>query len=91
MILLKRSIFRILISSCIKPASILNVVPASIFLSSDLKIKSTSSNRILEIVKYLDGNKYITGHGSLNYLDHDEFEKNDINVFYLDYKINRWP
>tara|TARA_B100000242_G_C43045306_1_gene487871 strand:+ start:1940 stop:2683 length:744 start_codon:yes stop_codon:yes gene_type:complete len=87
----KDQFLEILISSCIKPASILNVVPASIFLSSDLKIKSTSSNRILEIVKYLDGNKYITGHGSLNYLDHDKFEKNDINVFYLDYKINRWP
>ena len=56
-----------------------NVVPASIFLSSDLKIKSTSSNRILEIVKYLDEISILWRF--INYLDHDKFEKNDINVF----------
>jgi len=38
--------------------------------SRDLDIGGKSSQRLLDIVKSLDGNVYVTGHGASNYLDH---------------------
>ena len=80
----------ILIKSCLIPAEIMNVLPKKIFFSSSLNLKSKSSERILEIVKFFKADRYITGHGSLNYLNHNSFEANGIKVLYLDYKIENW-
>ena len=86
----EKSFLNILTKSCILPAKILNIHPKKIYYSSDLNLKSSSSNLILQIVKIFGGNEYITGHGSLNYLRHNDFELENIKVSYLDYKINPW-
>ena len=58
--------------------------------SSGLKIKKKKGDKILEILKLLNANEYITGTGSRNYLDEKIFEKENIklNFFdkYLDFK-----
>ena len=54
--------------------------------SSDFKTNSNSSKKIIEIVKPLKCKKYITGHGALNYLNHEMFEKNNIDVEYMLYE-----
>jgi len=59
--------------------------------SSDLKSESHSSEKLLEIVKKLDGDIYITGHGALNYLDYDLFEANGVRVEYIDYRCSPYP
>lgn len=61
-----------------------------VYDASDLNISGHSSERVLNIVKKLDGTSYITGHGARNYLDHENFEKHGISVVYMDYKINAY-
>lgn len=54
--------------------------------SSDYSIKSKSTQRLLDLVRLLKGNIYITGHGAANYLDHQLFERTGIEVEYMDYQ-----
>jgi hypothetical protein len=56
-----------------------------------LKIEGKSSQRVLDIVKRLDGSQYITGHGAKNYLEHHLFEDNNIEVRYMDYNKALYP
>ena len=55
--------------------------------SSDLSVEGTSSKKLINIVKSIKGDAYITGHGAKNYLNHDMFEKEGVSVHYLDYNI----
>lgn len=59
--------------------------------SSELEIGGRKGDRIKAIVKHFSGERYITGHGAVNYLDHEDFEKNDIEVRYMDYKKRPYP
>lgn len=54
--------------------------------SFDLGVKGSGSQRVMDIVRLLKGNIYITGHGATQYLDHELFERNGIEVQYIDYK-----
>ncbi len=56
------------------------------YVSSKLDVKGNSSQRVFNLVKYFGGDNYITGHGAKNYLDHQLFEDNGIDVLYMDYK-----
>ncbi len=56
------------------------------FTSSALELKSTSSQHLLDIVKIYKGDNYITGWGAKNYLDYSLFEKENIDVQYMDYE-----
>jgi hypothetical protein len=42
---------------------------------------------VLDIVKAMNGDVYISGHGAKRYLDHQLFEENGVNVKYMDYKM----
>lgn len=59
--------------------------------SSDLDIKGSSSQRLLDITKHLKGTVYLTGHGALNYLNHEIFENENIEVRYMNYHIQEYP
>jgi hypothetical protein len=59
--------------------------------SSELGIGGAGSDRVLNIVKALRGNIYITGHGARNYLAHDQFEKSGIRVEYMNYLKTPYP
>lgn len=54
--------------------------------SSSLMLNGASSERVLNIVNHIGGDKYISGHGALKYLDHELFERANIEVLYMDYK-----
>jgi hypothetical protein len=56
------------------------------YTSSQLNITGKSTQRVYDLVKYLEGAKYITGHGARNYLDHELFERSGIEVEYMDYR-----
>jgi hypothetical protein len=79
-----------LIASCVRPAVHIGVLPPKIFRSSDFKSVGSSWQRVLDIVLELGGTRYLTGHGAANYLDHEEFEKNDIAVEYMKYDPLPW-
>ncbi len=57
----------------------------------DLGVSGKSSQRVLDIVKLLNGTKYITGLGASNYLDHQLFEDEKILVEYMDYQKVAYP
>ena len=58
---------------------------------STLKIEGSSSDRVLAIVKAVGGTRYITGHGARNYLNHDIFESDRIQVEYMSYQCIPYP
>jgi hypothetical protein len=59
--------------------------------SSELGLPGRSDQRVLDIVKFFQGNKYVTGHGAKNYLDHEMFDAAGIRVEYLDYQKLPYP
>jgi hypothetical protein len=59
--------------------------------SSNLNMEGKGSQRVLDIVQFLNGQTYITGHGARNYLDHKSFETKGIQVEYMDYKKIPYP
>jgi len=54
--------------------------------SRELKIDGFSSQRVLDIIKAMDGDVYITGHGAKKYLEHDLFESSGVRVEYMEYE-----
>lgn len=56
-----------------------------------LKIAGTSSQRVLDTVKAVGGDTYITGHGAARYLDHVLFANEGIKVEYMDYQCKSYP
>ncbi len=58
---------------------------------SDLGIDGHGSERVLSIVRSLHGERYLTGHGALDYLDHDAFDAAGIAVEYMDYRKTEYP
>lgn len=54
--------------------------------SSALPVSASKGELIKELVLNQGGSHYITGMGGLNYLDHEDFEINGINVSYMNYK-----
>ncbi|HLK26426.1 MAG TPA: WbqC family protein [Caulobacteraceae bacterium] len=60
-------------------------VPKVLISSRTMRLRSTGSERIREIVAALGGTKYVTAHGARNYLEHETFERSGIEVEYADY------
>lgn len=58
--------------------------------SCDLGINGSGSERVLNIVKALGGTQYITGHGARNYLEHQRFSDEGIEVEYMNYACARY-
>lgn len=69
-----------------------DLCPATTFLtSSKLGIAGSSSQRVLDVVKAVGGDVYITGHGASRYLDHEMFEANGVAVEYINYQKRPYP
>lgn len=58
---------------------------------STLGVEGVGSQRVIDIVKKLDGDTYLTGHGASNYLDHQAFDDAGIRVEYMDYSLTEYP
>lgn len=59
--------------------------------SSSLGISGVSSQRVLDVVKSLGGDTYVTGHGARDYLDHELFDNAGVEVRYLAYRKTPYP
>jgi hypothetical protein len=59
--------------------------------SSLLAIPGASSERLLAICKHFGANEYVTGHGAMNYLNHEAFDAAGIQVLYADYSLSEYP
>ena len=53
--------------------------------STSFDTSSEKSNRVIDLVKRVDGNIYISGPAAKNYIDENYFRENGIEVFWMDY------
>jgi len=60
------------------------------YKSSELNVPGASSQRVLDIVKAVGGNRYVTAHGAANYLDHQSFDDAGVQVDYILYSKTPW-
>ena len=73
-------------------ADYFNLSSKTDFICSKTLIKDgRSTDRLVRICKKLGSQYYITGHGAKKYLDHAMFEKENILVFYMNYKKRKYP
>lgn len=56
-----------------------------------MNLPGRSSDRVLQVVKALGGDSYLTGHGAANYLDHVGFAAQGVTVKYMDYQKRAYP
>lgn len=60
-------------------------------LQSDLGIDARNTERVLAVVRQFGGDRYVTGWGARNYLDHQRFEDEGVQVLYMDYARTPYP
>lgn len=56
------------------------------FRSSETGVGGSSTQRLVDLCKHFDADVYATGHGAANYIDHQAFEDEGIQVKYMDYQ-----
>lgn len=63
------------------------------YISSDLNIplSKDASQRVLDICLHFKASEYITGHGAKNYINYEIFEKENIAIKYMEYKLTPYP
>jgi hypothetical protein len=71
-------------------AELLGVQP-KVLRSSALGVPGAGSARVLAVCQSLGATRYVTGHGALDYLDHEAFEGAGIQVEYMDYDLSSYP
>lgn len=59
--------------------------------SSELGVHGHGTQRLIDLCIALRGNRYLTGHGAANYLDHEAFELRGISVSYIKYGCTPYP
>jgi hypothetical protein len=70
----------------------MNIKQPRIVFSSDLKVsQSYGTQALINIIKALGGDEYISGSGAKAYLEEYLFQKENIKLFYLDYKPLKYP
>ena len=58
--------------------------------TSAMNVGGVSWQRVLELVRAVAGDTYLTGHGAANYLDHESFEAAGVAVEYMAYSKTPW-
>ena len=66
-------------------------IKVEIIRESELNIKTSSTQRLIDVCKKVDGDTYISGIGGKNYLDEKLFESNNLKLEYQDYLHPIYP
>ena len=69
----------------------LGVAASRRLASSQLGVEAQSWRRVLDLVLSAGGTRYVTAHGAANYLDHEAFEREGVEVEYVEYSRTPWP
>lgn len=59
--------------------------------ASAMDIGGSGTDRVLAICRSLGATGYVTGHGALDYLEHEAFDAAGIAVQYMDYDLSPYP
>ena len=76
-----------LIKYCAKSLNI----NCQIVLASSLNSTQQKEARIIDLVKKLDGDIYISGNGAKKYQKEEDFTQNGVRLIYSDFKIQPYP
>lgn len=67
-------------------------IKTNFVMSSELQVQSTSTMRLIDLIKKVHGTTYIHGTGgSLDYLDKNMFKSQNINITKSNFKIQNYP
>jgi len=80
----------LLIASSEELAKYIGVAPKHTVRSSELGVEGASWRRVLDLVKAVGGDTYVSGAGGASYLDHDAFNVEGVSVEYMSYSLNTW-
>lgn len=81
----------VLIASIELPAQYLGIDLRQRMRTSAMNVGGASWQRVLDLVRQVDGDRYVTGHGAARYLNHEAFESAGIAVEYMRYSLTAWP
>jgi hypothetical protein len=65
-------------------------IKTKVVFSSSIQVKSSSTQRLVDIIKKLSGTTYISGHGAKGYQDESLFSSNGIQLKYSDFLIKEY-
>jgi hypothetical protein len=86
------SLPELLIASTEEPARYMGIgTGRTIAKTSGMNIAGAAWRRVLDIVLGAGGDRYLTGHGAANYLDHSAFADEGVAVEYMGYSRTPWP
>lgn len=68
-----------------------NKFNTDILIASDMPVKTTSEQRIIDIVKYVKGDSYMSGIGGRNYQDESHFIDAGIRLEYSQFEAVPYP
>jgi hypothetical protein len=79
------------INSVTKILQHLQVPLPDICISSDLEVKSSSTERLCDLIKVLQGTEYLCGGGSAGYLDPNVFAAANIELRFQNFEETEYP
>lgn len=71
--------------------NLLKIPRERLLFSSEMKITSTGTDRLVEITKYCQADAYLCGGGSKGYQEDDKFEKNGVKLIYQNFIHPTYP
>jgi WbqC-like protein len=75
------------VTTTIQMAELLGLTPRTLRASA-IGIGGSGTERLLAICRSLGATRYVTGHGALDYLEHEAFDAAGIAVEYMDYDLS---
>ena len=76
--------------SLLKIITFLQLDPPRFVTSSDYKLGSRSTDRLIDLVKRVGGNEYLSGDGSTSYLEPEKFKMEKITLTYQNFQIKQY-
>ena len=65
--------------------------PPEIRWTSSMNVPGVGSDRVLDLCRAVGAERYVTGHGARNYLEHEAFEAAGVCVEYMNYEKKSYP
>jgi len=66
-------------------------IKIEIIRESELKVNTSSTQRLIDVCKKVGGDTYVSGLGGKNYMEETLFEKNNIKLEYQNYHHPKYP
>ena len=90
-VIIEQNLTHLLIRSATDILSALGLAIPKQYRASDMNVLGKSWQRVIDLVRFVDGTHYLSAAGGANYLEHNEFERANIAVSYMTYDFTPWP